>query len=306
MKTIIHEIKNFIISQHPLHWLFLMLFCSLSVYMNYGYGLQNRIDALYGYQAYFSYTALYAVHTIFAYLLYSLFYSDFRFWLKPGFLTLLFLSFFIFAFRATIYQHATLIASISVSGQKKINQLVFNDIFRILYLFIPVIIIWFIADYKRQNLYGFSLKNHRPKTYWIMLFCMIPLIISASFLSDFLAYYPRFQKILDLGPPTWKVWLYELCYGLDFTSIEFFFRGFMVMAFAKYVGIHSILPMASFYLTIHYGKPMGEAISSFFGGTILGIISYQSGSIFGGIMVHAGVAWLMEIGGYLGNYIKSI
>ena len=135
--------------------------------------------------------------------------------------------------------------------------------------------------------------------------CMVPLIIGASFLSDFLDYYPRFTKLNAYHPATWKVIVYEVFYGIDFSSIELFFRGFMVMAFTRYVGMGAILPMASFYLCIHYGKPMGEAISSFFGGTILGVIAYHSKSIFGGIMVHAGIAWLMEIGGYIGNLFRQ-
>jgi hypothetical protein len=43
---------------------------------------------------------------------------------------------------------------------------------------------------------------------------------------------------------------------------------------------------------------MGEAISSFFGGMLLGIVSYRTQSVWGGLLVHLGIAWLMEIGGW--------
>lgn len=304
MKEVLQQLKTFVLQQRPMHWFILILFCSISVYANYGLGLQEKIDALSGSQEYFAYVGLYGIHTVFAYLLYSIFYRDFSFWQKPGFLLLLILGFFIFAFRATVYQHAHFIQHYSPEGQKRINIFVFNDIFRLLYLAIPISIIWWVADRKNQPLYGITLKNHKAALYWKLLLCMLPLIAGASFLSDFLDYYPRYTRMEPLHPPVWKIWLYEICYGLDFTSIELFFRGFMVMAFARYVGINGVLPMACFYLSIHYGKPMGEAISSFFGGTILGIISYRSGSIFGGIMVHAGIAWLMEIGGTIGNLIR--
>jgi phosphoserine aminotransferase len=36
---------------------------------------------------------------------------------------------------------------------------------------------------------------------------------------------------------------------------------------------------------------------------ILGIVVYNTRSILGGLMVHLGIAWLMEIGGYIGNPI---
>ncbi|MBK8951734.1 MAG: hypothetical protein IPM85_04820 [Chitinophagaceae bacterium] len=69
--------------------------------------------------------------------------------------------------------------------------------------------------------------------------------------------------------PVWKKIVYELSYGSDFFTIELFFRGFLVLAFAKWAGKDAILPMACFYCTIHFGKPMAECISSFFGGLIL-------------------------------------
>jgi hypothetical protein len=69
--------------------------------------------------------------------------------------------------------------------------------------------------------------------------------------------------------------------------------------------MHCIIPVACFYCTIHLGKPMGEAISSFFGGTILGIVVYNTGSIWGGLIVHLGTAWMMELGGWLRHSLKT-
>ena len=74
----------------------------------------------------------------------------------------------------------------------------------------------------------------------------------------------------------------------------------------RFAGVDAILPMAAFYCTIHFGKPLGECISSYFGGLILGVIVYRAKSIFGGLIVHLGLAWLMEIGGYAGQlYFNS-
>lgn len=304
MKTVIQQLKNFIATQSLLHWIILMVFCSLSVYINYAFGLNRAIDRMSPFNEYLAYIALYAVHTVFAYLLYSFFSGNYAYWKKPGFLFLLLASFLIFAFRAVMYQHHHWVESISDESVGRLNALVTNDLFRLCYLSLPVIVIWYFFD-RNQNLYGCSVEHHKWKLYWTLLLCMVPLIIGASVLGDFLDYYPRFAKLYRYDPPVWKILLFELFYGLDFTSIELFFRGFMVMAFARYVGIHAILPMAAFYLSIHYGKPMGEAISSFFGGTILGVIAFHSRSILGGIMVHAGIAWLMEIGGWIGNLFRD-
>lgn len=291
-------------AQKLMHWLLLLAFCSFSVYINYSKGLQHVFNHYNGYKEFLCYVALYGVHTLVAYAIYCFTNRDFSMWQHRNFIILLLASFVIFALRATIYKHHDLIEEWSQEGSKRINGFIFNDIFRLLYVAVPVTIVWWFHDRKNQPLYGFSLKNHKAHIYWILLLCMVPLIIGASFLSDFLDYYPRFSIIAEFKAPAWKIWLYELFYGMDFISIELFFRGFMIMAFIKYAGPNAILPMASFYLSIHYGKPLGEAISSFFGGTILGVISFYSRSIFGGIMVHVGIAWLMEIGGYIGNLIR--
>lgn len=160
-----------------------------------------------------------------------------------------------------------------------------------------------------MNFYGFTLKGFNTKPYFVMLLIMLPLIILASTQGDFLGAYPRGAKFPSLDIHNQEHWsnyaIYELFYGLDFFSIEFFFRGFLVMAFIYYAGPKVILPMALMYMTIHYGKPAGELISSFFGGTLLGIIAYYSKSIIGGIIVHVGIAWLMEIGALIGNIYKG-
>jgi len=44
---------------------------------------------------------------------------------------------------------------------------------------------------------------------------------------------------------------------------------------------------------------MGEAISSFAGGLLLGIISYHTKSIWGGFIIHLGIAGLMELAGFI-------
>jgi hypothetical protein len=149
------------------------------------------------------------------------------------------------------------------------------------------------------SLYGLVPKrkfNARP--YVLMLLIMMPLIAIASTQPDFLATYPKLKMVLPLPesakPSWWYQLLFELSYGMDFLSIELFFRGFLVLGFMKWVGKDAILPMACFYCTIHFGKPLGECISSYFGGLLLGIVSYHTRSIYGGLMVHLGIAWLME------------
>ena len=165
-------------------------------------------------------------------------------------------------------------------------------------------ILWRHFD-KDQPFYGLTKKGLNWKPYLLMLLIMVPLIAAASTQPDFLAVYPKLKSIGGVynatGISWWHKLLFELSYGSDFISIELFFRGFLILAFIKWVGKDAILPMACFYCTIHFGKPLGECISSYFGGIILGVIVYHTRSIYGGLLVHLGIAWLMELGGYIGG-----
>lgn len=168
------------------------------------------------------------------------------------------------------------------------------------------VIWWFVFDRKQEpRLYGCSLKYVDWKAYFILLAFMVPLIVAASTQADFIRYYPKVARLFsdDFPPQTWSVLLYEFFYGLDFVYIEFFFRGFLVIAFARFLGPASIPFAALMYCTIHFGKPLGETISSWFGGMLLGILVLETRSIAGGIVVHMGIAWLMELGGWLGRIL---
>jgi membrane protease YdiL (CAAX protease family) len=157
---------------------------------------------------------------------------------------------------------------------------------------------------------GLQAKGFNVRPYLLLLLAMVPLIAFAATQNDFLRTYPKVQRV-DLidqyvqHPFSWKL-LYELSYGIDFVTIEFFFRGFLVLAFARFAGKHAILPVAAFYCSIHFGKPLFECITSYFGGIILGAVVYNTRSIWGGLIVHLGIAWLMELAGYLGHVYKGL
>lgn len=178
---------------------------------------------------------------------------------------------------------------------------------RLLIVISILFLIWRLAE-NNQPFYGHATKNFKWKPYLLMVLCMVPLIAAASTQPDFLAMYPKLKSILDNHNSIDLAWfhklLFEVSYGSDFFGIEIFFRGFLVLGFIRWVGMDAILPMACFYCTIHFGKPLGECISSYFGGILLGIVVYKTRSIYGGLIVHLGIAWLMEIGGYVGNAIR--
>ncbi|MEO6489303.1 MAG: CPBP family intramembrane glutamic endopeptidase [Ferruginibacter sp.] len=167
---------------------------------------------------------------------------------------------------------------------------------------IPVYVLWKLKDSPREPFYGTRrLRNAKP--YFLMILCMVPLIALAATQADFLRMYPRASVVgsWDLHPQYAYYLLHEFFYSLDFITIEIFFRGFLIISLINISGAHCIVPAACFYCCIHLGKPMGEAISSFAGGLFLGIISYNTKSIRGGLIVHLGIAWLMEIAGFIAH-----
>jgi len=168
-----------------------------------------------------------------------------------------------------------------------------------------ILFVLWVSFYRNESFFGLTIKNFKWKPYLLLLLMMVPLIVAASTQKDFLSVYPKMQVVsvfLETVSNSWFYkFLFELSYGSDFISIELFFRGFMVLAFVKFAGKDAILPMACFYCTIHFGKPLGECISSYFGGIFLGIVVYHTRSIYGGLVIHLGIAWLMELGGYIGN-----
>jgi len=169
--------------------------------------------------------------------------------------------------------------------------------------FFPFIIVLGILKYfydrKSGNFYGISRENQFTKPFILLLLSVLPLMAIASFLPDFQEYYPRFkywnfQEVFGLNKLKMTL-IFELAYGLDFVSTELFFRGALVVGMAKVLGKESVLAMVAVYVFIHIGKPFGESLSSMFGGYVLGIFAYNHKNISAGIIIHLGVAYMMEI-----------
>jgi hypothetical protein len=176
----------------------------------------------------------------------------------------------------------------------------------ILFIILPALILRKAIDSSNDSFFGFKRKGISLTPYWVMIAVMIPILFFASQDASFQTMYPRFLYTgIDESHPSFLKYIisYELSYATDFVATEFLFRGLLIIGMTRYFGPSVILPMAVWYVTIHFGKPLGETISSFFGGWLLGIIAYYSKSIYGGIIVHLGIALLMEMFGALAHYL---
>jgi membrane protease YdiL (CAAX protease family) len=77
--------------------------------------------------------------------------------------------------------------------------------------------------------------------------------------------------------------------------LEFFFRGFLLFALARYLGPLAIFVMIVPYAMIHFGKPLAECLGSILAGIALGTVALRTASIYGGVAVHCAVAWSMDL-----------
>jgi len=153
-----------------------------------------------------------------------------------------------------------------------------------------------------EGLYGLRFGKVDFKAYTLMLLMMVPIVYAASWLPDFIDYYPLYKKAggarfaahYGISESIVKL-IYEFFYITDFLNTELFFRGFLILGLSKTLGKNAVLPMAATYAVLHFGKPLGETISSVFGGYLLGIIALYSRNIWGGVFIHGGIALLMEL-----------
>lgn len=301
MQQILKYIRSYYEKEFNLFYLLVILaMLAILIYLNYWHGLEKRYAASgrTWWSNFSGYYLLYFIPFAGAFLLQPLFYKDCNYFSNPWFWIILMAAPAFFSFRVNFNFHQSFISNQWPSPQNVFYLRSINWVIKVFVLLAPVFIIWWLKDRTNQPFYGVK-KLDSLQPYLVMLLIMVPLLALAATQKDFQSVYPKAQVLKNIPARGWQYAVYELCYGFDFISIEFFFRGFLILALANICGTHCVLPMACFYCAIHLGKPMGEAISSFWGGLLLGIVSYNTASVWGGLIVHLGIAWLMEVAGWL-------
>jgi len=163
----------------------------------------------------------------------------------------------------------------------------------IIYFLIPSLFIYFVFRERIQD-YGFRLKGvgQYKWLYLAMFLIVLPLVIVASRWPAFIRKYPFYP---NAGNSWSEFFIWETAYGLYFVALEFFCRGFMLFALARYLGAYAIFVMVVPYVMIHFGKPLAETFGSVIAGAALGTLALRTRSIFGGVLIHVTIAWAMDI-----------
>jgi len=164
----------------------------------------------------------------------------------------------------------------------------------ITYVLVPIVIVCGIF---RRPLSDYGVKVRGSLNCWwvylLMYLAIVPFVLRASTTESFLRTYPFYK--LDAGEPLWpRFFVWELLYAMQFVSLEFFFRGFLLHSMRRRFGVYAIFAMMIPYCMIHFGKPIPETYGAIFAGVILGFMSLKTRSIWLGAATHIAVAWTMD------------
>jgi Type II CAAX prenyl endopeptidase Rce1-like len=297
MKEIFVYLGGYIRETNRKVWICTSLVVTLLIVLNYSVGIESSIknyqplsSRLLGF--FLLYTFIFATSYGIQFLV-----ADRRVLYEKKFFVLLLLCPLLFAIKISFDLSYLITNEASANPWSKFWPLVLNWPIKCILILSMIYSIWKLSHYKKP-IAGMT-KNFNWKAYLLLLACSVPLLVVASSMVDFQNSYPKVKNIAFIYPYTQYDFacnlFFELSYGVDFFTIEAFFRGFVVLAFVRYVGRDAILPMAAFYCTIHFGKPLFECITSYLGGILLGAIVYNTRSIWGGLIIHLGMAWLMEL-----------
>ncbi len=306
MKKILSLLKDHIRQDFQFtYYLIISLFLCFSLIINYSINLENTwIDRYTGKLIRIVlYFLLYGTGYYVSCLLVSIFKKEKGFWQSHKFWIFSLFGLFILSLDRGFPYQQSLVSSfnLSYSVYTWVYKMT-SQILSFILIFIPLLLFYLRQDKIDSRFYGLTTRSN-VKPYFYLLLVVTPIIILSSFHESFTNYYPVYKtnQVAEIlhWPEFVLAILFELFYGIDFLNVELLFRGFFVLGMAQILGKHAIIPMLSIYCFLHFGKPIGEAISSIFGGYILGIIALYTRSIWGGVLIHIGVAWIMEAAAYV-------
>ena len=303
MKQIINYIIQHNKDINKKFYIFIICFLSVCIIINYKIDFENKyLDKSLGTNLSYLYHFLFFSFAYYTTAIAIFIFNNKTHYLKKtSFWVMSALFIFIISLSSGYYNYSFL--NLFNSKEKYFIYKILVNLKRFVLFLIPLLIIHFAFYKKEKSFYGLTLHKFNIKPYFIMLLFVLPLIIAASFFPSFTKVYPTFKSWLVAGIFNLETWqtqlIYEFFYGIDFIFVELIFRGALVIGMVKIIGKEAIIPMAVCYCFFHFGKPVGEAISSAFGGYILGVIAYYYRSILGGCIIHIGVAYSMEFCAFL-------
>lgn len=161
------------------------------------------------------------------------------------------------------------------------------------YVVIPMLVVAILPGERLRDYHLSPRGFFKHLWIYVVLYALIlPGVIAASTTSSFRHTYP-FYRLANRSAA--DLWTWEALYGAQFVALEVFFRGFILQGLRRAMGANAIFVMIVPYCMIHYGKPLPETCGAILAGLILGTIAMRTKSIWGGALIHIGVAVTMDV-----------
>ncbi|MBI3169197.1 MAG: CPBP family intramembrane metalloprotease [Chloroflexi bacterium] len=146
----------------------------------------------------------------------------------------------------------------------------------LLYLIVPLLIIILLFRESPRE-YGFSFGDWKLGLTYVLIgiLLMAPVIY---FLGHGDASMKKYYERFLTGLP-WTTFL-------DLFGWEFFFRGWILFAYARKFGPEALWLQAVPFALAHVGKPEVETLSTIFGGFAFGWVAWRTKSFFYAFLIH--------------------
>ncbi|MCG6169619.1 CPBP family intramembrane glutamic endopeptidase [Leptospira sanjuanensis] len=170
--------------------------------------------------------------------------------------------------------------------------------------FVPLLAIPLLYDFYRHKTDPVPFEKKKNPRYYPILILGLLIAAIGSLVPGFREFYPRAPLSNEqlLYHATWFTTLgFEIVYLSTFYFTEFFFRKFIIRYLSFAGRYHAVGMGALIYGMVHFEKPRGEILSSFFGGLLMGALSIRTHSIRGGLYAHIALAAGMEF--FAGIYV---
>ncbi len=166
--------------------------------------------------------------------------------------------------------------------------------FRVLtYVVIPMLTIVLMPGERIRDYYiSFRGFFRHLWIYAALYLIVLPFVLLVARQDQFLQTYP-FYKYANQSVSHFLKW--QVLYAAQFLSLEFFFRGYMLRGLGHKFGYGAIFVMVVPYCMIHYPKPLPETLGAIVAGAALGTLAMRTRSIWGGVLIHVGVALTMDV-----------
>jgi len=159
------------------------------------------------------------------------------------------------------------------------------------YLLIPLLVI-VLLWWEKPSDYGFQLGNWREGLLWVggsAIGMSIILWIITTTMPSMGDYYSSSRIPRD-------IWRLIYITGADLFGWEFIWRGFMLFALARIIGIGpAIWIQAIPFAFMHLGKPEIETLSTIFGGAAFGFIAWRTQSFAYPFLIHWYIATFTQL-----------